>query len=176
MLRTLYYEYFLCNLNSYIGVDFPISAVLFWLMLGLILATFFVHFKDKSIHHALRRLHKHGCLDPESAQTVEELKLTKRHAILYMLKNQSMLTHYVRRVGEEEYTYESYLENKKAPLPKVDLKSARFYLDPSFFPRAKGIIDRGEQPISKPILSSVLFLVIYLIVLFTMPSILNLLF
>ena len=51
MLRTLYYEYFLCNLKSYIGVDFPISAVLFWLMLGLILATFFVHFKDKSIHH-----------------------------------------------------------------------------------------------------------------------------
>ena len=176
MLRRLYYEYFLCNLNTYVGIDFPISAVLFFLTLGLILAVFFVYFKDKSIHHALRRLYKHGCLEPERAQTVEQLNLTKRYAILYMLKNQSMLTHYVRRVGEDDYTYESYLENKKAPLPKVDLKSARFYLDPAYFPRAKSIIDRGEEPISKPILSSLLFLCIYLILLFTMPSILSLLF
>lgn len=176
MLRTLYYEYFLCNLKPYVGVDFPISAVFFFLTLGLILATFLVYLKDKSIHHALRRLYKHGCFDAEKAQTVEELHLTKRHAILYMLKNRSMLSHYVRRVGEEEYTYESYLENKKAPLPKVDLASARFYLDPSYFPRAKAIIDRGEEPISKPILSALLFLVIYLVLLFTMPSILNLLF
>lgn len=176
MLRTLYYDYFLCNLDRYIGVDFPISAVLFCLMLGLVLATFFIHFKDKNIHHALRRLYKHECLSPESAETVEELNLTKRRAILYMLKNKSMLSHYVRRVGEEEYTYETYLENKKAPFPKVDLKTARFYLDSDYFSRAKGIIDRGEQPISKPVLSSLLFLVLYLILLFTMPSILNLLF
>ena len=176
MLRTLYYEYFLCNLKTYIGVDFPISAVFFCLTLGLIAATFLVHFKDKSIHHALRRLYKHGCMDAESAQTVEELHLAKRHAICYMLKNKSMLSHYVRRVGEEEYTYESYLENKKAPLPKVDLSTARFYLDATYFARAKGIIDRGEQPISKPILSSLLFFVVYLILLFTMPSILSVLF
>ena len=176
MLRSLYYDYFLCNLKYYVGIDFPINAVLFCLTLGLILATFFVHFKDRSIHHVLRRLYKHECLDPERAETVEELHLTKRHAILYMLKNRSMLSHYVRRVGEEEYTYEDYLQNKKTSMPKVDLKEARFYLDPSYFLRAKGIIDRGEEPISKPILSSLIFLAVYLILMFSMPSILNLLF
>ena len=176
MLSGLYYDYFLCNLKNYVGVDFPITAVMFAITLGLVIATFLVYFKNKSILHALKRLYKHKCMDKESAQTIEELHLTKRHAILYMLKNQSMLSHYVRRVGEEEYTYESYLENKKAPLPKVDFSVARFYLDPNYFTRAKAIIDRGEEPISRPILSAILFLVVFVILMFMMPSILSLLF
>ncbi len=176
MLSTIYYDYFLCNLKSYVGVDFPIVRVLFYLTLGLVAATFLVYYKNRCIFFALKRLYKHKCLDPESAQTVEELHLTKHRAILYMLKNQSMLSHYVRRVGEEEYTYETYLENKKAPLPKVDFESARFYLDQNYLPRAKSIVERGEEPISKPILSSTFFLVVFMILLFVMPSVLSLLF
>ncbi len=179
MFSTLYYDYYLCNLKSYVGIDFPITAVLFYLTIGLILATFFVYFQNRSILYALKRLYKHKCIDKESAQTIEELHLTKRKFILYMLRGQSMLSHYIRRVvpkfeGSEDIKVS--LEQTPVELTKVDFKRDKFYLDEKYFTRAKGIIDRGEEPFSRPLLSSIAFLVVFLILFFTMPSILSLLF
>ncbi|MBR2612120.1 MAG: hypothetical protein IKC72_03530 [Clostridia bacterium] len=172
MLSTLYYDYFRCNLKEYVGVDFPITAVIFYLTIGLILATFFIYVQNRTILYALKRLYKHKCLDEESAQTIEELHLTKHKFILHMLKGQSMLSHYVRRVPTR--TEED--ENTPVLLRKVDFRTDKFYLDENYFTRSKAIIDRGEEPISHPLLSSLCFLVVFLILFFTMPSILSLLF
>ena len=49
MLSTLYYDYFRCNLKEYVGVDFPITAVIFYLTIGLILATFFIYVQNRTI-------------------------------------------------------------------------------------------------------------------------------
>ena len=167
MLSDLYYNYFLLNLKSYVGVDFPITAVLFALTLGLILSTFFLYFQNRTILFALKRLYKHKCLDEESAQTIEELHLTKRKYILYLLKSQSMLAHYIHRIPASP---------EEGALGKVDFENDKFYLDARYFQRAKGIIDRGEEPLSRPILSSCAFLTVFIILFFTMPSILSLLF
>ena len=171
MFSTLYYDYFKCNLKSYIGVDFPITAVLFFLTLGLIIATFFLYFQNRTILFALKRTYKHGCLDAESAQTIEELHLTKRRYVCYLLSTQSMLSHYIRRIPIGDGTE----ENSKNPT-RVNLKTDKFYLDERYFERSKGIIDRGEEPFSRPLLSSIAFLVVFVVLFFAMPSILSLLF
>ena len=196
MFSTLYYDYFLCNLKEYTGVDFPITAILFYLTLGLILATFFLYYQNRTILFALKRLYKHKCIDRESAKTIEELHLTKRKYILYMLKHPSMLAHYIHRVPKgTEIVSESVTnteeKNTDAPqqtetkntsedtppeLSRIDFTTDKFYLDETYFPRAKGIIDRGEEPLSRPILSSLAFLVVFAVLFFTMPSILSLLF
>ena len=164
MLSNLYYDYFLLNLKSYIGVDFPITMVLFALTLGLILSTFFLYFQNRTILFALKRLYKHKCLDEESAKTISELHLTRRKYILYLLKSQSMLSHYIHRIPSDP---------TKDLLSKVDFENDKFYLDERYYQRAKGIIDRGEEPLSRPILSSFAFLIVFIILFFTMPSILS---
>jgi hypothetical protein len=172
MFSTLYYDYFRCNLKQYVGVDFPITAVIFYLTVGLILATFFIYVQNRAILYALKRLYKHKCFDKESAQTIEELHLKKHKFILYMLRGQSMLSHYVRRVlpiSEQD-------DASKTQLRKVDFQTDKFYLDEKYFTRSKGIIDRGEEPLSRPLLSSLAFFVVFLVLFFTMPSILSLLF
>ena len=202
MLSNLYYDYFLCNLKSYVGIDFPITKVLFYLTLALIVVTFFLYFQNRTILFALKRLYKHKCIDRESAQTIEELHLTKRKYILYLLKTQSMLSHYIRRVplgkkevktAETEDTETLATDDLKTEtlhpeedkptetehtetITKVDFKTDTFYLDEKYFVRSKNIIDRGEEPLSRPLLSSIAFLVVFIVLFFTMPSILTLLF
>ena len=96
-----------------------------------------------------------------------------------------MLTHYIRRVvpkpvttGEVEKNEDGEAPKEEIPveLTRVNFKTDKFYLDEKYFPRAKSIIDRGEEPLSRPILSSVAFLVVFMVLFFTMPSILTLLF
>lgn len=171
-----YQKYFLINLNDYsnIGIDLEINKLLFIVALAIILATLAISLIRSTMHIALGRMVRKEALSEESAMTLDELGINF-FAVRAALKDDGMLRKMISRVGENEYTYEEYIEysKKKHKKEKTDFKSAKFYIKESAMERAQSILDSNDTPILHTVLFCVLIFAVFVVLMLMMPDILG---
>ncbi len=175
-LYAFYKRYLLLNLKDYpnIGIDFPITAVLFILALGLIATTIAVNIRRAKIAAVVMRLCRLDATSEDRAITISEMRLNTKSYRSLLSKTDGELATIVARVGAVKPTYEEYM-SKKYKNDKIDFTQARFYISKEGSERAGRILDIGAPTVLNTILFSVLILAIFICLTFLMPGLMSIL-
>ena len=171
-----YKKIFLLNLKDYpnIGIDLPITVVLFFLFLAFMLVTIIVNYRRAKMELMIRQLKRHNALNQENAKTLTELRLNS-FIFRRLLSVEGQLTKLVQRVGEKEYTYEEYLAlSSKDRKNKINFAEAKFFIRESEKERAEKIMDAPTPTVLNTILLSVLIIALFICVSLALPSLLEL--
>lgn len=167
------------NLNDYenIGIDFEINKLVLLVMLAFCVAAVFLSFYRGTIRLVVMQLIRHDAYDENNAKTLRSIGLGDNKMAKYMLKGDNLLTKVVRRVGEVRYSYEEYMEKKKAKTldkENINVDEASFYIDPEMRERADIISEKYVTSVYRTIMSIVLIVAIGICIILIMPEMLNL--
>ena len=180
-----YKNYISLNLKDYsgIGIDLEITKLLFAFFIGMIAATIVINYNRASTSLVIKKLLRHEALTEESAKTLSELS-ANLFGVKMLLKSNGRIKRIIKRVGQQEYTYEEYMSRKKKKdkgvdsncfkEEKIDFISARFYISEDRITEANGIVDRSETSVINTVLFCILITAVFICLVFLMPEILNL--
>lgn len=178
-MYEFYKKFFLLNLKDYpsIGIDLPITIILFSFTLIFMGVTIIVNYRRAKIELILRQLKRHNATNEESAVTLKSLKLN--NAIYRrMLSVDGQMTKLVARAGEIKYTYEEYIAMTKkrgGKTEKTDFDKASFYIRNPDDQRTIKILENGAPTILNTILVCILILAIFVCLAFSLPGLLDVL-
>ena len=197
-LRNFYKDYISVKLSDYNGFDsdLAINKLLFFVFLGLSLATMFITYYNSTATLILRKLTRTGAHGEDNGKTLSEIGLSKSIASKRILKVRSgALKTMIARVGEYELTFEEFTalnkekkhlrgltkEEKRKKLseideklsPKVNFSDARFYIPADKKGAAETFIADKSTTLLKGLISCVILFIAYAIIAFAMPSILE---
>ena len=166
------------NLGDYenIGIDLEINKLILIIMLAFSIGTVILSLYRGNIRLVIMQLIRHAALDEDSAKTLGQIGLKNSKIIKWMLKGDNLLTKIVRRRGEVRYSYEEYMEMKKAKkLNKVkfNVDEESFYIDPDKRERADTIVEKYESSIQHTALSILFVIAIGICIILVMPGLLN---
>ena len=167
------------NLNDYenIGIDFEINKLVLFVMLAFCVAAVLLSFYRGTIRLVVMQLIRHSACDENSAKTLKNIGLGDNKIAKYMLKGDNLLTKVVRRVGEVKYSYEEYMEKKKAKTlddGKINIDDASFYIDPEMRERADIIAEKYVTSAQRTAMSILLIVALGICLILVMPGMLNL--
>ena len=176
-LIEFYNKYFLINLNEFsnIGIDLEINKILFCFLIGIIVATVVVNYRNAGNVRLIRSLIRQEAFDEESAKTLTELNINNFNSKL-SLKGEGKIAKIVKRVGAKELSYEEYkdaVKSKDYEEEKIDFETARFYIKDDAKDQAKRISESNTTSVLNTVLFCVLLVTIYVFIMFLMPSILT---
>lgn len=165
------------NLNQYenFGLSFPIGIFLIFMTVVLCASAFLINYQKRYTLAVLKQLARHKATDEKSAKTLGELHLERSLGLKYALAKSSALKSMVKMVGEKTPTYEEFIENSKNKdykEEKIDFESARFYIDTGAQAKVQRIMQEPEPAWWRPILMSLFFIAIAVIVGVFLPQLL----
>ena len=172
-------EFFFLNLNDYsnIEISFPIGIFLILITVALCVFAFLYAYRRIIIVGVLKQLLRHDATNEENAKTLSKLHVHDGFLLKNMLsKTSGQLKSIVCRKGETKMTYEQYLILSKAKgykEEKIDFSCAEFYINPEKLDDAKKIVESESPSMIKPLLMSILLLVLLLCVSLTLPQLLD---
>lgn len=177
-LLEFYQEYFLINLKDYpnIGLDIEINKLLLCFLIGLIVATVVVNYRNSGNILLIKRLIRFESISEDSAKTLDELKINS-FIVRHTLSSNGRLKKIVKRVGEKDLTYEEYsamIKQKGYKEEKIDFENAKFFIREESLNEATRLSETTTTSPLNTVLFCVLLVAIYVFVMFLMPSILNL--
>lgn len=171
-------QYFNINLKDYpnIGIDFQISKVAFFIVLGLLIAIIIMNLRRVNSALLVKRLMRYEAFDEENAKTISELKVNF-YAAKFVFLSGGLIKKCVRRVGEKVYSYEEYsalIKDKKYKEDRVDFKTERFYLDPKYKDIYTSLTEGASPTLISTVLQCILVISVYICLMFLAPEILTL--
>ena len=143
-------EFFFLNLSRFenIGIYFPIGVFLILLCAVACFSVFYLTYYKMYTRSLYKQLLRHNAINEESAKTLSEMRLDSSFAIRASLSRRNgQLTYIVKRAGEEDVSYEEYIDKEKKREnreEKIDFASARFYIPKERVDRAKRILESAE--------------------------------
>lgn len=173
-----YNKYFLVNLNDYsnIKIDLEISKILFFLLVGIIIATVIVNYRRASMILIIKKLLRHEIFSEDSAKNLSELGIDNI-GVRLALSSGGRLSGIVLRAGEKKYTYEEYsqlIKSKKFKEEKIDFSDARFYINKENLEDAQKIVDVPMPSIINTLLFCILLIAVYIFIILLIPELLTL--
>ncbi len=175
----LYYieKFFNSNLNQYdkINIDFPIGLFIFLLIVTLCLTVFFIHFKKKYLQDVLFMLVRYEGIGEENSKTVSELFLNPTLMKLFV-SYKGQFASFVKIAGRKKLSYEDYIKltkEEKKKYDEVNFNTAKFYIPENQLDAVKNKIEKENVSIFSPVLVSVLFIVILILLIRFLPNILE---
>ena len=172
-------DFFFLNLNNYsnIKINFPIGIFLTLITVSLCVFAFIYACRRIVIVDFLKQLLRHDAINEENAKTLSKLRIKEGFLLKNMLsKTSGQLKSIVSIKGETKMTYEQYLIASKAKgykEKKIDFSSAEFFINPEKLDDAKKTVESESPSIIKPILMSILLLVLLICVSLVLPQILD---
>ena len=172
-------EFFFLNLNNYsnIEINFPIGIFLTAITILLCIFTFFYAYRRVVTVNLMTQLLRHEARDEGSAKTLASIHINAGIVLKSLLSSRTgQVKSIVYRKGDVKMTYEQYLilsKEKGYKEQKIDFSTAEFYIPDEKLDDAKRIVDREAPSMIKPLLMSVLLLVILLCISLTLPQLLE---
>ena len=167
------------NFKDYknLNFNFPIGFILVIFILAFPIAVFFINHRKNTITTCIKQLLRHDALNEQSAKTLSELRLSKCKSLKRMLLSSGQLSSMVKIVGYKKPSYDEYVaarkEKKKIEAP--DLERAKIYLSEEYSEKGADIASIGTSSIWKPIIVSLVGVIIVGILFVFMPKLLELL-
>ena len=177
-LYEFYQKYFLVNLNDYsnIGVDLEISKVLFYFLIGIIVATAIINYRRSAMITMIKKLLRHEIYSEDDAKTLTELNINNFGTRL-ALNGKGRLSGIVKRAGEKEYTYEEYsalIKSKNFKEEKINFEEAKFYLNKEKEEDAQRVLNVPAPTVINTLLFCILLIAVYICIIMIIPDILTL--
>ncbi len=161
------------------NMRFPIGIFLIFMVVALIAVCFIINKRKNDIALICKQLVRRGAVDEKNAKTLKELRLdgvgTLKRAIA---RRSGRLSSLVVIAGREKLSYEDYSKlsaEKRREYDKINIDEVKIYLAESEIKAAEKITAEGVSPIWKPIVLSVIVLVIFAVLFIVMPDILEVL-
>ena len=173
-------DFFFLNLIGFenIGIYFPIGVFLILLCAVGCFSVFFLTYYKKYTRTLYSQLLRHNAIGEESAKTLLELRITPSFMLRSSLSRKNgQLTYIVKRVGEEQISYEEYIKRareRKNKEEKIDFYTARFYIPKERRDTAKKLLEGGEPSWIIAGILSVLFVGLLVLAVFTARDFLSL--
>ena len=170
-------EFFLLNFKDYenLGWNFPVTIVLFGVLLAVIAATIIINYRRTKIENIIRALTRRGATSEDGAKTLGELGLNT-HVFRRLLSVDGQLTKIVGRRGEKKYTYEEYLaltKSSKYREEKINFDEASFYIKEEAKDRAEAIIAKGATSPFNTVIFCLMLVAIFVCIMFALPELLS---
>jgi len=198
-----YNDYISVNLKDFknIGFDLEINKLLFFAVVGLCAACFFINYLQNNVATVLKKLMRLGAYGEENAKTLSELGLSDSRAAKKLLSLDSgSISKAVCRIGLERPSYEEYMKAKAAikankkkkrtedsdvvaqgeekaslSLSSLDgIESAKFYIPEEMREYAERTLTNNSSSLVRTVLLCALIFGFYIVIVFAMPSILSL--
>lgn len=198
-----YNDYISVNLKDFknIGIDLEINKLLFFAVVGLCAACFFINYLQNNVATVLKKLMRLGAYGEENAKTISELGLSDSRAAKKLLSSDSgAISKAVCRIGLERPSYEEYMQAKAARKAKKKQKgsntsedvthseetaalntssldgidSAKFYIPEEMREYAERTLTNNSSSLIRTALLCALIFGFYIVIVFAMPSILSL--
>ena len=160
-------EYFLLDIYDYFDGALHFYINIFVLLLGVAICVFcfVVTAYTRHTYAVYTQLLRHKAFDEANAKTIDELHLKPTSIIKNTLMRGNHFNKCIRRVGEN-----SEINGTKAPIPKIDFSTEKFYIDTSVK------VKNTEPPTyTSAIITSVIFVFVSVLLFLFMPDILALL-
>ena len=172
-----YNKYFEINLNDYpeIGIDLEISRVLLAFLIAIIVATVIINVNRAATITFIKKLVRLEALSEENAKSIKELKLNNVFASI-AIKSNGKVKNIIQRVGEKKYTYEEYTEmikKKEYKEEKIDLSTARFYINPDSSQEAQALAESTSPTVLNTVLFCILSVAVFFCIILILPEILT---
>ena len=176
-MYELFREFFLLNFKDYenLGWNFPITIVLFGVILAVIAATVIINYRRTKTEQILRALIRRGATSEDGAKTLSELGLNNR-VFRGLLSADGQLTKIVGRAGEKKYTYEEYLaltKSSKFKDEKINFDEAAFYIKEETKGRAEAIVAKGATSPFNTLIFCIMLVAIFVCTMFALPELLS---
>ena len=171
-------DFFFLNLIKYENIlfYFPIGMLLTLLTVAMCAAVFVINHRNGYICAMIKQLLRHGATDETSAKTLKELHLDKTYGLKGALSRSGQLSFLVKRAGDVKISYEEFVKSQKKrgyKEEKIDFSEARFYLSQEQLNRAKGTLEKNGASLWKPILLSIIFIAIWVLLALFLPDLLD---
>ena len=171
-------EFFFLNLSDYenIGIDFPLGIFLTLTTLLLCVFAFVITKRRCEASILLKQLFRHEAFSEEKAKTLHELRIKSGFFLTRMLTGGGELKSIVKRVGEENLSYEEYMKaSRKRGFKdeKIDFSSARFFICPESADRARSIYESETPSFLRPIMLCLMLLILLVCLSFLVPELLE---
>ena len=198
LFNKFYYDYIDIKLSDYKGFDsdLAINKLLFFVFLGLALASLFITYYNATATLLLRKLTRIGAHGEEQGKTLSDIGLGDSWAVKSLLRAKSgALKSMISRCGEVELTFEEFTaltkerkhlrglskEEKRKKLseidgrlsPKINFKDAKFYIPEDKKDKAETFIADKSTTFVKGLVSCIILLAAYVVIALVMPSILS---
>ena len=175
----LFLKYVFLNFKDYknLGFNFPIGIILILFAVAFPLTVFFINSKKNTVTFAVKQLVRHEAFNEESAKSLSALRLSKIKAFKKMLVSGGQISSMIKIAGYQKPSYEEYVEAKKEKKEsaKINFDEIKIFLSEESKERAETIAEEEITPIWKPILISVVGVLIIALLFIFMPEILDLL-
>lgn len=197
-IKNFYHKYIDIKLSDYKGFEseLAINKLLFFVFLGLALASMFINYYNGTATLILRKLTRSGSHGEEQAKKLSDIGLADSHSVKWLLKARSgAIKRLIAVRGEKELTYEEYtaLVKKKKHLrglpkeekrkriaeidgklsPKINFSEASFYIPTDKKDTADTFIADKSTTLTKGLVSCAILFAAYMIIALVMPSILS---
>lgn len=167
------------NFEDYpnIKLNFPIGMFLILMAIAFCVACFFMYFNSLTAYRTVKQLIRHGAIGEENAKTLKAMRLDDSHAIKRKLSSRSgHLSSLVTLSGYVKPSYDEYVKRAKKNKnhDKINFDEAKFYIAIENKEEAELLIQKENPSIWKPILLSLVFLILSAVLFILMPNILEL--
>ena len=185
------------NLMDYGGANLPIGWILLCVFIGMIAATIIIQYTNAVVRRAVKALMRHKCIDAESAKTLQKLGLSSDRGVLRAIRRENPTLMRLLKAVEDEgedakaeaisedasvaqgEIFAPSEEKKKAAVPKepsIDIKTARFYLNPEMQDHAKEQLSRSDATVAHTAFYCGILVALYFAIALTLPYALSLFF
>lgn len=198
LIKNFYRKYIDIKLSDYKGFEseLAITKLLFFVFLGLALASMFINYYNSTATLVLRKLTRTGSHGEEQAKKLSDIGLDSSRSVKWLLKTRSgALKRLIAVSGEKELTYEEYTalfkkkkhlrglskEEKRKKLaeideklsPKINFAEASFYIPTDKKDSADTFIADKSTTLTKGLISCAILFAAYIIIALVLPSILS---
>ncbi len=150
-----------------------LQIVIWSFFIGIMIGALSLFYQKQVIGSFVRALLADGAADPGNAKTLEELGYAKNRFVRYALRNGSVLRKMVWE-AEDNYTTDESGFRYSARTKKMDINTARFYIDDSNRVRADLRYNAQGSDILVLLISVVIFAVAAYALLIFIPYIVDL--
>ncbi len=197
-IKNFYNKYIDIKLSDYKGFesDLAINKLLFFVFIGLALATMFINYYNGTATLILRKLTRTGSHGEEQAKKLSDIGLGSSRAVKWLLRTRSgALKSLISLKDEKELTYEEYTalldkkkhlrglpkEEKRKKLaeidesisPKINFAEASFYIPADKKDAAETFIADKSTTLTKGLVSCAILFAAYIAIALAMPSVLS---
>ena len=173
----LFFKHLFLDFSDYsnIKISFPIGLVTMFLCIALCVMVFLVSYKEATNAKIAVQLLRHEAKSEDTAVSLKKLRLNEKR-YKKALSGTGKLTKMVVRAGYARPTYEEYVSAKNSEkrdfFPPVT-DDDKFYIAKDSLDAAELLANADRSTVVKPIVLSLVILVVFSLLFIFMPDILN---
>lgn len=177
--ENIFLQLVFSNFSDYknLNFNFPIGLIIIFLAIGFPIMVFIINHRKNTVAICIKQLLRHDAIGEDNAKSLSALRLSGMKTLKKMLLAGGQLSAMVKIANYQKPSYDDYIKarKEKKKIEKPDLDSAKIYLTEEGKERADDIAAAGVSSIWKPIIISLVGIIILAVLFVFTPDLLTLL-